>query len=239
MIQRTAPKLRIASLVLLTFLVTMLRHSPAMAADAVPDLTKSTTKGVDRKLTYNLGSTGLRGWIYTKPANFLDSAQGRTTTASRQILVTHVGAKSPADGVMKVDDVILGVDGRPFVNDARKTIAAAIQEAEKEASGGVLKLTRWRAGQTEEVQLKLRVMGTYSDTAPFNCPKSKRIFDEACSALEKEPLKEDLWGAVNGLALLSTGRAEYLPRVQEFARKIAPKTLKLELKDGMSVWDWG
>ena len=157
-----------------------------------PDLTQSST--VDRTRTYNLGATGLRGWIYTRPANFFESCQGRTTTASRQILVTHVGAKSPADGVMKVDDVILGAGGKPFTDDARKSIAYAIQEAEKETNGGILKLTRWRAGKTEEVQLKLRVMGTYSDTAPYNCPKSKRILDEACKVLEKEPLEANLFG---------------------------------------------
>ena len=41
----------------------------------VPDLTKDT-QSVDRKLTYNLGATGLRGWIHTKAANNLDAAQG-------------------------------------------------------------------------------------------------------------------------------------------------------------------
>ncbi len=57
--------------------------------------------------------------------------------------------------------------------------------------------------------------------------------------LEKEPLHEDLWGAVNGLALMATGNPDYLPRVRELARKMAPPTLKLELKDGMVTWDWG
>lgn len=58
--------------------------------------------------------------------------------------MTHVGAKSPADGVLQVDDVILGVGGKPFGDDARKTFAVAIQDAEKESNGGILKLTRWR-----------------------------------------------------------------------------------------------
>ena len=49
-----------------------------------------------------------------------------------ELLDTHVGDKSPADGVMKVDDVILGIDGQPFTDDARKSLAKAIQEAEKE-----------------------------------------------------------------------------------------------------------
>ena len=202
-----------------------------------PDLT--TGSKVDRELTYNLGSTGLRGWIYTRPADYLDSMQGRTTLSSRQILVTHVGAKSPADGVMQVDDVILGVDGKPFSDDARKSIAMAIQNAEKETNKGTLKLIRWRAGKSEEVQIKLAVMGSYSATAPYNCPKSKKIFEQACKALVKEPLEESWNGAINGLALLATGNPEYLPKVKEFAHKIGPPTLKLELKDGMVIWDWG
>lgn len=202
-----------------------------------PDLTQNNQ--VDRERTYNLGPTGLRGWIYTRPANFSDSQQGRTTTASRQILITHVGADSPADGVMLVDDVILGLGGSLFTDDARKVIGAAITEAEKVENKGILKLTRWRKGKTAQVQLNLRVLGTYSATAPYDCPKSKLIFAQACKVLEKEPLQEDLWGAVNGLALLATGKRDYLPRIQGYARKIASQAQKIELRDGMFVWDWG
>ena len=154
----------------------------------VPDLTKNTAS-VDRTLTYNLGATGLRGWIYTKAASNLDAAQGRTTLGSRQILVTHVGAASPADGIVIVDDVILGVDGKLFSDDARKSIALAIQAAETEARGGVLKLKVWRAGQMQDLALKLAVMGTYSDTAPWNCEKSKRILEGAIKVLEKETME--------------------------------------------------
>jgi HEAT repeat protein len=212
----------------------------AMGPPDPPDLTKGETKGIELKRgTYNLGSTGLRGWIYHNPADNLDMRQGRTTVASRQILVTHVGAKSPADGKIRVNDVILGVDGNPFTHDARKSIAWAIQKAEKKANGGILNLIRWRTGQTEQVELKLRVMGTYSDTAPYDCAKSKRIFEQASKHLEQEALSDNLWGAINGLALLSTGKKEYLPKLRDFARKIWPKTLKLELKEGMVVWQWG
>ncbi len=204
-----------------------------------PDLTKGAA--VDHKSTYNLGATGLRGWIYTMPVRQFDleRLQGRTTPPSRQILVTHVGAKSPADGVMQVDDVILGV-GRQAIQRRRPQEHRRGDPGSREGSQqGILKLTRWRAGQTEEVQLKLRVMGTYSDTAPYDCPKSKRILEDACKVLEKEPLDESWCGAVNGLALMATGNPEYLPRVREFAHKMGPATLKLELKDGMVIWDWG
>ena len=201
-----------------------------------PELTHGDK--VDRMQTYNLGATGLRGWIYTQPQTHFDGLQGRTTADSRQILVTHVGLKSPADGVMQVDDVIRGVGGKLFSDDARKSIALAIQEAEKEENDGVLKLTRLRSGKNEEVQLQLQVMGTYSAIAPWKCPKSKRIFEAACQVLEQEPLEENWHGAINGLALLATGKPEYLPKVQAFARKIGPPTLKLELKFGQVIWDW-
>ena len=233
------PKIRFGFAVMVSAVLTSL---PIMAAEGPPDLTKGETTGVDRKGTYNLGSTGLRGWIYLKPATHFDGLQGRTTAPSRQILVTHVGAKSPADGVIRVDDVIVGVAGKLFTDDARRSIAAAIQDAEKEANKGILKLSVWRAGKTAEVQLKLRVMGTYSATAPFNCPKSQKIFDEACIMLDKEPLQENWAGAISGLALLATGNPDYLPKLKEFAHKMGPPTMNLESKlesGGLGAWESG
>jgi hypothetical protein len=197
------------------------------AGDPSPVPTDLTKGGqIERTTTYNLGATGLRGYIYTRPLNYFESVQGRTTTRSRQILVSHVGAKSPADGVIQVGDVILGAGGELFSDDARKSIALAIQEAEKDENKGILKLTVWRADKTAEVQLKLNVMGTYSATAPYNCRKSQRIFDAASKALAKEPLKNDLMGAISGLALLATGNPDYLPKVQELAHKMGPPYLK-------------
>ena len=212
----------------------MLGLASALCAQ-VPDLTKDL-QSVDRKLTYNLGATGLRGWIHTKAANNLDAAQGRTTTASRQILVTHVGAASPADGVVKVDDVILGVNGKPFSDDARKSIALAVQEAETDAKGGALKLMVSRGGQVLEVALKLAVLGSYSDTAPWNCAKSKRILDEGCKVLEKEEMKLDWTGSIQGLALLATGNPDYLPKLQEFARRLAAAEVDPDKKPEGPVW---
>lgn len=201
----------------------------------VPDLTKGT-QSVDRAATYNLGATGLRGWIYTKAADNLDAAQGRTTLASRQILVTHVGAKSPADGVVQVDDVITGVDGKPFSDDARKGIALAIQEAETEAKGGVLKLMISRGALVQELTLKLAVLGTYSDTAPWDCPKSKRIFESASKVLDKEELTGGWTGAVQGLALLATGNSAYLPKLKDLARTLSKPDVDPDKKPDGPIW---
>ena len=91
--------LRPALAAILVATTLMTGGSLAVGPPDPPDLTKGETKGIEMKHgTYNLGSTGLRGWIYHKPASNLDMRQGRTTLARRQILVTHVGAKSPSDG---------------------------------------------------------------------------------------------------------------------------------------------
>lgn len=233
----------LTGLVVLVMLVFV--RSDVRGADVMPDLLKGETNDVDRTRTYNLGPTGLRGWIYTKPASNLDAAQGRTTAASRQILITHVGINSPAYGVLQTNDVILGVGGKLFSDDARKSFGRAITEAEKKKNKGILKLTRFRfddpsrelnAGKTEDIEIRLRVMGSYGDKAPYDCPKSKLILDEACRVLEQEPLKDDLWGAVNGLALMACGKPEYLPKVESFARSMAAKEVNGESN---SSWSCG
>jgi len=220
----------------LAAMAAMITCSLAAEPPKTPPDVLTQRDGVDLSQTWNLGATGMRGWIYTRPASNLDSQQGRITAASRQILVTDVGPKTPADGVMKVNDVIIGVSGKPFTDDARKTLAKAITEAEKSANQGRLPLTVWREGKTSEIQLKLKVMGSYSATAPYNCPKSTLILAEACKALEKEPLDKNRFGSINALALLATGNPQYLPKVRDFAHSIAPADLHLK---GCSSWMWG
>lgn len=99
------------------------------------------------------------------------------TTDARQIAITAVDKGSPADGVLAVSDMLLGTGGKAFSFDPRTELGRAITAAETEAGGGKLALTRWRAGKSEEVVVKLPVMGSFSATAPFDCPKSQWAAD--------------------------------------------------------------
>ncbi len=185
---------------------------------AAPDLTKGGERSAKARHDWNLGATGMRGWMY---------CDRMVTTDARQILVTEVDAGSPADGVLRVGDVLLGVAGRPFSFDPRTEFGAALTIAESEAGGGQLTVTRWRAGRTKEVALKLPVLGSYSATAPFDCPKSSRILAQGCKALAErmaaptygvDPELDPIPRSINALALLASGESTYLPLVKREAR---------------------
>jgi HEAT repeat protein len=189
-----------------------------------PDFTAGGKR--DESHDWNLGATGARGWIYGWAGN---------TSEARQILVTAVHKGSPAENVLKINDVILGVAGKPFSGDARIQFANALTEAEKDANQGVLKLLRFRDGKSEAVELKLAVMGTYSETTPYNCPKSKKIFEQGCQAIAKKGLNGvSIPNNLNALALLASGNKEYLPMLAEYAKKAS-----VYETDSMATWFYG
>jgi len=198
----------------------------------IPDFTRGDKIPEGAKHDWNLGATGLRGWI------FCDQL---VTSDARQIAVTQVEKGSPAEGVLAIGDVILGVGGKPFSHDPRTELGKALTLAESEAGQGQLTLTRWRAGSSEEVALKLPVLGTYSATAPFDCLKSKRILEEGCRALARrmdDPSYARSLDAIprslNALALLASGDTHHLPLIR---REVAWAS-QYESND-MATWYFG
>ena len=182
----------------------------------VPDFTKGEVVPAEAKHDWNLGPTGLRGWM------FCDKL---VTTDARQIAITAVDAGSPADGIIAVGDVILGVGGKLFSFDPRTEFGREISAAETENGGGRLVLTRWRSGKTEDVTLMLPVLGSFSSTAPFDCPKSQRILAQGLKSLSARMAEPDYAEAtdpiprsLNALALLAGGEAAHMPLVKREAQ---------------------
>ncbi|MCU0247881.1 MAG: DUF6288 domain-containing protein, partial [Bryobacter sp.] len=155
------------------------------------------------------------------------------TTDARQIAITAVDPGSPADGIIAVGDVLLGAGGKPFSYDPRTEIGRALTAAETEAGGGRLALTRWRAGNAEEVTLRLPVLGTFSATAPYDCPKSQRILAQGLRTLAARMAQPDypkteeaIPRALNALALLAGGEATHQPLVKREAQWAADFTAR-------------
>jgi hypothetical protein len=219
----------IAALTIVAFLAGLIPAGAYGQERTAPDFTKGDTIPETAPHDWNLGPTGARGWIYCDKME---------TSDARQVRITAVEKGSPADGVLEKGDVILGVAGKPFAHDPRTEIGKAIGSSE--SGKGALSLIRWRKGKTRKVALRLPVLGSYSPTAPFKCAKSKRIFEQGCKALAKK-MKNDpdrgnpIERSLNALALLSSGKREYLPLVRRQV-EWASKYSDLERKTLHSWW---
>ena len=89
--------------------------------------------------------------------------------------------------------------------------------------------------------VKLPVLGSYGATAPYDCPKSKRILEQGCKDLarrmadpsyaeELDPIPRSL----NAVALLASGDPSYLPLIKQETEWAANYST-----DGMATWYYG
>lgn len=199
---------------------------------AIPDFTNGDSIPANAKHDWNLGPTGLRGWM------FCDKL---VTTDARQVAITAVDRGSPADGLIAVGDVLLGVAGKPFSYDPRTELGRAITTAETLAGGGTLEVTRWRVGKVEQIALKLPVMGTFSATAPYECLKSQRILEQGLKSLSARMSAKDyhetedpIPRSLNALALLAGGDVSHMPLVKREAKWAVDFT-----PDDFRTWYYG
>ena len=225
------------ALVSLTAIAFLAALTPAFGAGKAgimtnPDFTQGEKIPDGANHDWNLGAIGARGWMYSDKM---------VTTDARQISLTKVDKGAPADGILAVGDVILGVGGKAFSYDPRTEMGKAITLAESDAGKGSLTLTRWRAGTTADVVVKIPVLGTYSATAPYQCPKSKRILELGCADLAARmadpsyakrinPIPRSL----NALALLASGDARFLPLIKKETEWAASFTT-----EAMATWYYG
>lgn len=77
---------------------------------------------------------------------------------------------------------------------------------------------------TLEVELTLRTFPPYSDTAPYDCPKTQAILEDAWKVLEKKFIadpnkpRSGRGGIIEAIALLASGKPEHRKIVQEWVR---------------------
>ena len=167
------------------------------------------------------------------------------TISKTTVTVTTVAKDSPADGLLKVGDEIIGAGAMEFKKDVRREMAVAIDEAESKEAGG--KLTLVLKGN-KKVDLQLKVLGSYSDTAPYNCAKSEAITVRAADYLVKSGRADAGCLHPGLLGLMATGEQKYIDVVAEIihsAKWAKPNQADVEAllkgdKDmGYVGWYWG
>lgn len=147
--------------------------------------------------------------------------------------VSTVTPNTPAEGKIKVGDVLLAVDGESLrVRDPRHPLGFAINAAE--GRDGKMKFDILRGGRKQTVTIQLDPIGSYSKTWPVHCKKSQRIIDEtAAFILKNGGPGGGIAGNLEALFLMSTGEAKYMPAVEKYAVALASKGC------GTSVWGIG
>lgn len=199
---------------------------------SIPDFTKGDPIPENAPHDWNLGPTGLRGWMF---------CDRLVTKDARQIIITKVEKDSPADGQIAVGDVVLGVGGQRFEFDPRTEFGRAITAAESESQHGELRLIRWRNGKVDDVKLALPVRGAYSVKAPYDCSKSESILKDGVRYLAKEMSRTDYASSMdpiprslNALALLASGDPQHSVLLQREARWAAAFET-----DDFRTWHYG
>lgn len=128
--------------------------------------------------------------------------------------VREVKKGSPAEGKLLVGDVIYSANGKMLGEEEEMTMSAAITASE--AKDGKLLLGVRRGGENLDIELQLKVMGRYSDTAPWDCLKSERIVRD----LEKYLAAKGAPGGfldTDAMFLLGAGSPEYQWMVRKTA----------------------
>lgn len=266
----------------------------------LPDLTKGELipPGKNGPPTWSWGPTGIVGTMNAR-------------WAGDQIEVQSTRPGSPAEGKFQWGDVIVGINGKPFIAGEHLgyRFGKAIIEAEKEENGGKMTFQVWRdlnflkrrgkkdlrsldlddvfaeardddslyewkdeeartyeaqgfldypiKPSTHEVEITLRTMPSYSDTAPYDCPKSQQILEDAWKVLEKKFVAEPgkprsgRGGVLEAMALLASGKPEHQELVHKWVRSEhspwRPPTEKIGAKfepgyrgyNGYQTWHYG
>ena len=196
-----------------------------------------STKGPDKEVPgflINLGPTGARAILEKK-----------------SFTVKYIFKNSPASGLLELDDVITGVNGKKF--RTAHTFAHHITRMKEfpdigyegpimdfgnaiedsEGSDGTLDLSVTRDGKKITVPIKLKTIGKFSKTFPYDCPKSNLIAKQASqyisgpghSFINKEHCHAK---SMSGLALLANGN---LKKAKQLA-------LSWNNKPRAGIWVW-
>ena len=157
---------------------------------------------------------------------------------------------SPADGKFKKGEVVLGVNGialqghSPFL-----VFGSALTEAEAKDGRLIFEVQAAGGQATRLVEVKIPVLGAYSETWPLNCAKSRTIIRQAaafyantrkyadnCDADRPDQMTaHGMGGALASLFLLSTGDDQYLPRVKQYVDELGTNVQTI----GDNTWDNG
>jgi hypothetical protein len=160
----------------------------------------------------NMGPTGARGIL-----------------KARSYVVKYIFPKSPAAGVLQLDDEVVGANGTKFsehtfggnkhgLEGPLQDLGLAIEDSE--GGDGVLRLMVKRGGESLTVDVQLEKLGRFADTFPVNCKKTEILKERAYKYLLDHPGGLSSQGrCVATLAMLSSDDRKVLAAGKRMAKE--------------------
>lgn len=223
---------RMRDLAILAWLLTAVDVQGIKDKDNQGRWTKPTVNNLPDKevpgFLVNLGPTGARAILTEKT-----------------FVVKYLFKGSPAEGKLRLDDVISGAFGKPFpphtfggsphgYEGPILAFGEAIERAE--AKDGKLVLNVVRGKEAIDVRIDLEPIGAFSAAFPMSCRKSELLRARALKYLAESPDAQAVWQAhaksAVTLALLSSD----VPSQQAVGKRLA---LGWNNIPGPGTWSWG
>jgi len=190
----------------------------------------------------NLGPTGIRARIDPDaPKSF-------------KVMYVFQDSKSPAKGKINKGDVIVGVNGKTFHNPHgfhRKRggrgwpgppyeLALAIEDSQGlDGKLDLMVLPGGNKSAKKTVSIQLNPVGRFSETWPWNCPRSDKLLKDLCDFLIEEGIKgRHHYQIQQLLALWAAGDKRVMRLVKAKAESLMNNLADPE-SSGMCTWGWG
>ncbi len=172
----------------------------------------------------------------------------RDVARRTEMIVQAVETGSPADGKVKVDDVIIGANGRLFDNpvDPRPALGFALVSSQTKELGGRFVLQLVRHGEPMNVDIDLGDDETYSRNWIFDGAKTKRITDDAFQCVIRHLANADRMQSRHGgggfwtpVFLMASGDPQALEMVRRWAHRGSKDKYPPVIGAGGSNWGLG
>ena len=190
----------------------------------------------------NVGPTGIRIRIEQDSPKYLT--------------VKYVFKDSPANGLVKIGDVIVGANGtkmnveHQFGRGGDKGWDGPMVEMSKliedsQGADGKLNLIIWPDGKEAEekiVTVQIEAVGRFADSWPYNCPRSDKMLTDLCDFLLSEYERAGKFESrphTHGsavLALLAANNPKYDSLVKDIMKSYESNRYDPNASGGFPVW---
>lgn len=195
----------------------------------------------------NVGPTGLRARI--------------THEHPKYLTIKYVFKKSPAAGLIAINDIVVGANGKRLTVDhtfgrgsrGRSTwdgpmvdMAKLIEDSQ--GKDGKLELIVWPGGVKSAekiVSIQIPAVGRFSPTWPNNCPRSDKLMADLCDFLAEEHKRAGKFESqvqthsASVLALMASGDKKYDPLLRSIMSSYGGKRYDPNSEVGFPAWSYG